>query len=112
MVRNNVVIMVAKGAGWDSDSVSLAAFKKNLHTHTHFQCGKRMPLKERQLFGWLVKMAGRHCKRGRASGWGGTKLHPAVWEPFHPPTDVFDQIKPSLTDAAWNKNPESINSGL
>lgn len=58
MVRNNVVIIVAKGAGWGSDSVPLGAFKTHTHTHTLSVCGKRMHLKEGQLFGWLVKMAG------------------------------------------------------
>ncbi len=83
MARDNVVIIIAKGTGWGSDRVSLGAFKA--HTHTHFQCGKRMHLKEGQLFGWLVRMArwptvNSTCAYGRASGCGG-KPGPAAWDP-------------------------------
>lgn len=35
MARDNAVIIVAKGAGWGSDRVSLGAFKAHTYKNTH-----------------------------------------------------------------------------
>lgn len=113
MVRNNVVIIVAKGAGWDSDSVSLAAFKKNLHTptHTHTVWEKNAPYRGTAV--WVAGEDGRMTLAMlQARGQSMTQQCGNIFTHLQMCLSPLDRIKPTLMDAAWNKNLERINSDL